>query len=52
MEPLAKIVNGFHLLNIFAKCSILDVWQGCDYASQQYDQDKRQIRLDCVMKHF
>ena len=30
MERFAKIVNGyFKPLIIFAKCSILDVWQGC-----------------------
>ena len=28
-----EIVNGFWTLNIFAKRSILNVWQGCEYAS-------------------
>ena len=32
MELFAKIVNEFHLLNISAKSSILDVWQGSEYA--------------------
>ena len=29
-----KIVNGFQLLTIFTKRSILDVWQGSKYASE------------------
>ena len=33
MERFAKVVNKFYLLTIFAKCSILDVWQGSGYAS-------------------
>ena len=33
MELSAKIVNGWNLLTIFAKRSILDVWQGSKYAS-------------------
>ena len=32
MEPFLKIVNGFYLLTIFAKPSILGVWQGSEYA--------------------
>ena len=28
-----KIVNGFQLLTIFTKRSILDVWHGSKYAS-------------------
>ena len=32
MELFAKTVNEFHLLNISAKSSILDVWQGSEYA--------------------
>ena len=33
MERFAKVVNGWKLLIIFAKRSILDVWQGSEYAS-------------------
>ena len=33
MELLAKIVNGFQPLTIFAKSSILDVRQGSKYTS-------------------
>ena len=33
MEDFEKIVEGFELLTIFAKCSILNVWQGSDYVS-------------------
>ena len=30
----AEIVNGFQTLTIFAKGSVLDVWQGSAYASR------------------
>ena len=33
MEYFAKKVSSFYLLTIFAKHSILDVWQGSEYAS-------------------
>ena len=33
MKDFAKIVNGFQQLTIFAKSSILDVWQSSGYAS-------------------
>ena len=33
MKLFAKIVNGFKLLNIFAKSSILDFYLGFEYAS-------------------
>ena len=29
-----KIVNGFQPLTIFAKSTILDVWQGYEYTSE------------------
>ena len=32
MELFSKIVNGGKLLAIFPKSSILDVWQGSEYA--------------------
>ena len=35
MELFSKKVNGSQPLNIFAKHSISDVWQGFEYASQQ-----------------
>ena len=31
MECFEKVVDGFELLTIFAKRSILDVWQGSEY---------------------
>ena len=34
MELFEKLVNGFQLLTIFIKSSILDVWQGSEYASE------------------
>ena len=33
MEIFAKIANAWKPLIIFAKCSILDVWEGSEYAS-------------------
>ena len=33
MELFAKTANAWKQLIIFAKCSILDVWQGSEYAS-------------------
>ena len=33
MGRSAKIVNGFQLLTISAQSSILDVWEGSEYAS-------------------
>ena len=33
MKPFVKIVNAEKPLTIFAKSSILDVWQGSEYAS-------------------
>ena len=33
MEFFEKVVEGFQPLTIFGKRSILDVWQGSEYAS-------------------
>ena len=33
MNPSAKIVNGWQLLTIFAKSSILAAWKGFEYVS-------------------
>ena len=33
MKCLTKKVNGFQPLSIYAKNSILDIWQGSDYVS-------------------
>ena len=34
MEYLMKKVNNFYSFTIFAKNSILDIWQGSEYASE------------------
>ena len=34
MERFTKIVNGSYPLNISAKRSILDFWQGCEYGNE------------------
>ena len=31
-KRFAKTINSFYPLTIFAKCSILDVWQSSEYA--------------------
>ena len=36
MERFAKIINGFQPFTIFAKRSILHVWQGSEHASTHY----------------
>ena len=33
MDCFEKVVDGFELLTIFPKLSILDVWQGSEYGS-------------------
>ena len=35
MDLFVKIVNSSNLLTIFAKCSILDVWQDAEYTSEK-----------------
>ena len=34
IEAFAQIVNGFQFLTILAKSSILNVWQGYEFASE------------------
>ena len=47
MECIAKIVNGFSQLTIFAKPLILDVWQVSEFASVPiYCPSKINIPLD------
>ena len=36
MEPFAKEINGLRHLTIFTERSILDVWRGSKYASDDY----------------
>ena len=43
MERFMKIVNGQKPLTIFAKCSILNVWQGSEYASALTRVESREI---------
>ena len=37
MERFTKIVNDFYQLTFFSKRSILDIWEGCEYAYVIYD---------------
>ena len=36
IERFVKIVNGFKPLTIFARCSVLDVWQSSEYTIGNY----------------
>ena len=47
MERFEKIVLDFGSLAIFAKRSILDVWQGAEYASVELLIPNRKI-LKCI----
>ena len=38
LQPLTFSAKGFQPLNIFAKRSILDVWQGSEYASDMFER--------------
>ena len=50
MERFAKIVNDFQLLTILAKCSLIDVWQGSEYASKQPALQKTQVKSFYLVK--
>ena len=43
MKHFVKIVNGFQLLNIVTKRSIVDIWQGSDYASVKKPEKQEKI---------
>ena len=47
MEFFAKINIKFNLLTISAKTSILDVWQGCEYASEMFHKSFQIIYSSC-----
>ena len=57
MELFVKIVNGFQMLAIFSKCSILNGWQGSEYASDKIVKvnDKSNsvvVRLNQIMSEL
>ena len=47
MERSAKIVNSLKSLIFFANRSILDVWQGSEYASAMYNHVQLTPPLSC-----
>ena len=49
MEVFAKIVNGFLFLTIFAKSSILDVWQDFEFASEANNDLRKKLHLRSPM---
>ena len=48
MEVVTKIVNGFSFLFIFAKSSILDVWQNSEFAPERRNDWRKKIHLRCL----
>ena len=56
MESFAKLVNDWLLLTIFLKCSILDIWLGCEFASDSskhaLDTDMKDVRGRAKMVVF
>ena len=46
MGRFTNWVNGINLLTIFAKRSILHVWQGSEYASRVY------VACNIIERHF
>ena len=48
MEVFAKIVNGFSFLTIFAKGSILDMWQDSEFASKASKNLRKKLHHNCL----
>ena len=48
MEVFEKITNGFSFLVIFAKSSILDVWQDSEFASKASNNSRRKLHQSCL----
>ena len=49
IEGFAKLINGFYPLLICPKGSILDVWQGSEYVSEQRKWNKIETRMNMVL---
>ena len=45
MERFVKVVNGLKILIILTKCSILDVWQCSEYATNSLEVKMQMIPL-------
>ena len=48
MEVFTKIVNGFSFLTIFAKSSILDVWQDSEFPCKPRKDLRKKLHLRCL----
>ena len=48
MEIFTKIVNEFSFLAIFTKSSILDVYQGSEFASEPSNDLVKKLHLRCL----
>ena len=52
MEIFVKIVNSFLLLTIFAKSSILDVWQDSEFASEASNDLRKKLYLSFLTEFW
>ena len=52
MEVFAKIENSFSFLTIFAKGSILDVWQDSVLASEASNNLRKKLHLSCLTEFW
>ena len=48
MEVFTKIESSFSLLTIFAKSSILDVWQDSEFTSEHSNDLRKKLHLSCI----
>ena len=49
MECFAKIVNGYKSLIIFVERSILEIWQGSQYASEGFSSFSISYSIDIYL---
>ena len=48
MEVFTKLLNDVSFLTIFTKSSILDVWQGFEFASEPSNDLRKKLHLRCL----
>ena len=48
MQVFANIVNGFSFLTIFAKSSILNIWQDFELVSEARNDLRKKLHLSCL----
>ena len=52
MELFAKAVNGFSFLTIFAKDSIIAVWQDSEFSSEASNDLRKKFHLRCLTEFW